>query len=87
MENVLRNHDRNALQFSFLVTNMTQVVPYHSAILSRYTARTLRSDHENMTKYTSRESDGYKKVSSELKRWMKQLDSEAEAQAQETLST
>jgi len=50
-----------------------QVVPHHSAILPQYTARTIHSDHVNMTKFASREDNGYKQVSSELRRWAKGL--------------
>jgi hypothetical protein len=52
---------------------LLQVVPKHSAILARYTARTIHSDHVNMTKFANHEDDGYKKISGELRRWVKTL--------------
>jgi hypothetical protein len=43
-----------------------------SAILERYPYKTIHDDHISMTKFKGRDS-GYKTVSIELKRWIKEM--------------
>ncbi len=47
-------------------------MPRKSAILERHPYKTIHDDHISMTKFRGRD-DGYKKVSIELKRWIKQM--------------
>jgi hypothetical protein len=64
----------SALDSLYANWELLQVVPYHSAILPQYTAKTIHSDHVNMTKFASQEDNGYMQVSSELRRWVKGLN-------------
>jgi hypothetical protein len=41
----------SALDSLYANWELLQVVPYHSAILPQYTAKTIHSDHVNMTKF------------------------------------
>ena len=47
-------------------------MPFKSAILEQYPFKTIRDNHVGMTKFGGRDS-GYRKISIELKRWIKEM--------------
>ncbi|KAF2741827.1 hypothetical protein M011DRAFT_413767, partial [Sporormia fimetaria CBS 119925] len=49
------------------------IVPKHSAILSSYNAIGIHSNHMDMTKFSDTSDPGYRSVTGELRRWVKEL--------------
>ncbi|MCJ1264720.1 hypothetical protein MMC22_004595 [Lobaria immixta] len=52
-----------------------EIVPKNSAILPAYTSVGIHDNHTGMTKFEFEDDPGFKSVSGELQRWVKELES------------
>jgi hypothetical protein len=50
-----------------------QVVPKHSAILPAYNSIGIHANHMDMTKFSNSEDNGYRSVSTEILRWVRDI--------------
>ncbi|KAL4863696.1 hypothetical protein BDV12DRAFT_23101 [Aspergillus spectabilis] len=62
------------------------VVPHQSAILPGYANYSIHANHQEMTRFATREDSGYTKIYGELKRWIDPLSANAPTPAPDTSS-
>jgi hypothetical protein len=55
-------------------TNLKEIVAMDSAILPAYPHIGISKNHMDMTRFSSRDDQGFLDVTSDLRRWMKQVE-------------